>query len=226
MLLTAVQQVECVSGCGGGSGLPSNAEVIGVVAALASLAVAFYAIKISVGSLRIAEEQHEEFLRKLRARADFTVDIRSPGHKGVIETDAAQVEIQWVIDVTNTGEKPARHVGFAFSAPDFITDLKWVEGEEDSILSQKGGAHVVSTDVVAEDGLEYAAQAVTKIVDYIGRMRRHSRVSGVLSLKLGEEVRVPVRLKVMSDDLPDDVEYRETVKEVLVRRRERNQDLA
>lgn len=218
MIVAAVQQVECVSGCGG-SGLPSTPEVIGVAAALASLAVAFYALKISLGSLRIAEEQHSVFLDNLNAHADFKLEIHSPGEGGVIEMTSSRLKLIWAIHVNNTGDKAARHVHVAFGLPTFMREMQWEEGEKESFASEKGGPYPVREDLIDSEGRSLEAQVVTKRVPYIGRAGGFQNVSAILELENpGEERRVPATLLVRSDDLPDDNETVLIQDEVLVRR--------
>lgn len=218
MLIAAIQQVECVRGCGG-KGAISTPEVIGVVAGLASLGVAFYAIKISLGSLRIAEEQHRVFLRDLAAHAELAVKIKSPASDGVIEISSPHVEIVWGIHVENEGDKAARHVHVAVGMPMFLREMQWVEGENDSLLSKKAGPYPVRRPFVDTNGFSHEMQVVSKVVDYIGRAGGFSRVSAVLDLpNVGDERSIPVELLASSDDLPRGVENVTSKDEVLVMR--------
>ena len=210
--------MECIGGCDGG-GLPSTPEVIGVAAGLASLAVAFYAIKISLGSLRIAEEQHQVFLRDQRAHADFVLTIRSPGTDGVIETSATRLKIVWTLNLDNIGNKAARLVHVAFSVPRLMDDLRWEEGKNDSLFSKKAGPYPVREPLTDSSDVSYKAQVVAKRADYIGRGGSFTKVSAVLELaNVGGEQKLPMRLLVRSDDLPKDVDIVKVEDEILVRR--------
>jgi hypothetical protein len=217
-MIAVVQRVECVGGCGG-SGLPSAPEVIGVAAGIASLAVAFYALKISLGSLKIAEEQHGVFLRNLNAHADFALRIDLPGTDGVVETTAPRLKLVWGIHVDNVGDKPARYVHVAFGVPFFMSDMQWEEGEKESLSSEKGGPYPVREPLTDASGVTHEAQVVTKRVSYIGRGGGIAKISAILELPdVGDEQRIPVKLLVSCDDLPEGVEDVVAEDEILVRR--------
>lgn len=219
MFVAVVQKVECIGGCGGG-GIPSNAEVIAVAAALASLAVAFYAVKIARGSLSIAEAQHSEFLRELRARADFAIKIKATGGGDVVDTEAGRIDLHWLIEITDVGEKVANHVGINFAVPRELTEFKWVRGDEDSTLTPQIGAHNITGDLIASDGTSYQPQAISKIAERLGRTGRWTKASASVEVprRVGERKVIPFRLKLRSDDLPDDVTSVAYEDEVVIRR--------
>jgi hypothetical protein len=221
-------EVNCVKGCGGTEWPALIVGGIGIIVALISAVFARRALKEAAdatdaaeASLRIAQEQHAEFVKNLTARADFKLWIRPGGNSPeTIETVLTRTPLEWLIEVENIGGKAARQVAFVFTAPRSVANLRWVELEGDALLSERGGAHEVASALTASDGSEIPAQAVTKIAAYIGRTTsRYSRVSCEVSLpNVGAEVRLPVRVKVTTDDLPDGVERVAATAEVVVRR--------
>lgn len=95
-----------------------------MVVALLSLAIAIKAWKVSDSSLSIANEQHREFLRQLRARADFQIELHLESHPdGNIETAEDQVTLKWRTSIENTGSKAANSVGVNLMAPADLHDL-------------------------------------------------------------------------------------------------------
>jgi hypothetical protein len=202
--------------------------VIGVAAALASLAIALYAVKISRGSLAIAEDQHTEFIKELQARADLRLNIRATGNGKVINAVANRVEITWSIEIENVGARPAKQVAVSFGAPRSITDLRWDGSDDDVPFSKRSGRHDVKPDLIASDGSTHPQQAINKLTEHIGRVKRFARVKGTVEIpeEAGTEVFVPARLIVGSDDLPDDVPSLTLDHEIAIRRVEPDFDPA
>ena len=95
---------------------------IGLVVAFLSLAVALGAWRVSHTSLAIAREEHRIFLKQIRARADFDIEIYVADYPdGIIETSKPEVHIKWQVGMSNSGEIAAEMVGVNFLMP------KWVE---------------------------------------------------------------------------------------------------
>src|SRR4051794_23141802 len=172
MLLSAVKQVECVSGCGAGD--VSALGVIGIAVALFSTALAVYAVKLSKqsadsasASLKIANEQHEVFLKEIRGRADFRIAIEVEQRREAIETDANQVQVMWKIAATNTGDRAASNVGMRFFAPREMQGLTWAATPT---VSHKWGAktRTDSAEVLrSADGVEHPTNSLHHEVDRI-----------------------------------------------------------
>jgi hypothetical protein len=234
MTLAAAKAVECVSGCDGGG--DSTAAIalgaLGLVVALVSAILAYRAMKASdesataaQRSLEISEQQHEEFMREKRARADFEVSLNLVGHpSGLVETDAGRIGLTWALQVTNVGDKPATYVAVNFEAPDSITDLRWASGENDSLMTQKAGPHQrpdrpIST---ADGRYSYPSQFLSKIVDRINLRRspRFSHVKGYVAVPrmVGEEIVLPVEMAVWSDDMGTEVPMRVARMDVTIRK--------
>jgi hypothetical protein len=228
MTFAAVEQIECIRGCDS-SGVAWISWVVGgggLLIALGSMLLAWKSSKASEAaadaaeeSLSIARTQHQAFVKTLRAHANFAVSIYQSGD-GLVESDANRVELQWLIKIENTGDKPAKEVVVIFVAPRAVRGLAWLEDEGDSLLSERGGAHDVRENLVAADGSEDEAQAVVKIARHIGRFTKYSRVGGIIDLSstVGESIVIPVQVKVGSDDLPEDMRYIQASAELKVKR--------
>jgi len=75
-------------------------------------------------------------------------------------------------------------------------------------------------ELVASDGSRQLAWYLIRSLNRVSRIGAHvAFATAIISLpKVGDEQYVPVKLKVWSDDLPDDVEDRVVTKETIVRR--------
>jgi hypothetical protein len=225
MVLSAVNQVECINGCGGGD--PSALGVIGITVALLSTALAVYAVKLSKqsadsaeASLKIAKEQHEVFLREVRARATFDITIEVAQRCQMIETDANEVQVAWKVVATNTGDREARNVGMRFFAPREMQGLAWAST---ATASHKWGAktRIDSAEVLrSADGVEHPTNSLHHEIDRInkGEALIVFVVGTVADLEVHDQRRLPGRFIIWSEDLADDVELLEGTTEMIVRR--------
>jgi hypothetical protein len=228
MFHMTVQEVECVSGCGGGTEWAALAlGIVGIFVAGVSAVFARQAVKeareatnATEASLKIAQEQHGEFQRSLSARADFELGaILLEAKSGVVETVLPVARLTWSLRVENSGDKPARQVGISFAVPSYVESFEWLDTEGDLVFSERGGAHSVRPDLITSIGEETPAQGINKVVGHIGRLGRYSRATGTMSLPaVGAEVRLPFRFLAFSDDLREDVDRVEITEEVVVRR--------
>jgi len=214
MFASAVAEpVRCVEGCGGGD--PSTLGILGFVIALLSLGAAFKAWKISDASLEIANAQHQEFLKQLRARADFKLELHLEGHPGpVVETTADEVTLRWRMTIENSGDKAATDVGVNLLIP---ADLRNLRSDE------KTGTTPPTTieRLQASDGSDYPAQYLAELVSRFSlRMARITYASATVKTPTtpGQERLVPAVFRVWSPDMPDEVEFRSVKSEVRIRR--------
>ena len=220
----AVHSVRCVEGCGGDAA--STVAIIGLVVALLGIAIALAAWKIAHESLKIAREQHQEFRKELLATADFNLTIEVEGHDDLVETDADRIRLVWRLGIKNTGAKAASDVGLNFLVPKQLGSFSWFSAGTSGILN----ANVVGAEQRRHDTGEtlptadeqIPAQFIDKILSRLG-LRTHHVSTAEATIVLpnpGDEVVVPVKFKVWSDELPDDVDDRSIRHEVTVRRRE------
>jgi hypothetical protein len=221
LLMLAAQPVECVKGCGG----DSTVTAIGLIVAFLSLAVAVSAWRLSNKSLGIATTEHRVFMERLNARADFELNcyvVSPPLNDGVYETTASVFAIKWQMGITNSGEKAANDVGVNFLIPHERTVPKsfgWVT-QANQRIGDAGRVMTTAEELVATDGSRHPAHYLILEIP-----RQTRRTAGVIfatadlkSPPPGEEIAIPYKFKVWSDDLPDDVEARTVEGEIRVRR--------
>lgn len=219
MLPAAVESVRCIEGCGGGG---EPAAYIGLVVAFLSLAVAFAAWRVSQNSLKIAREEHRVFLRQLNARADFELTIEGKDHGPEIVTYAEEVKVVWKLGITNSGQRAAADVGINFLAPQLgVEGLVWTEETARFVSSQRAAERLTTTDELpASDGTSWPAQYLVQTLDRLSRRTHHISfaMATLVSPPPGESRIVPVKFKVWSDELPDDVEARWVTNELIIKR--------
>jgi len=145
--------------------------------------------------------EHLEFLRQLRARARFEVTLRAEGadESGVITSDATVTYVTVEVGLRNVGEKAAGPTFINLLAPQGIAHFK--------LMTEAGGEDPQQPRPVPEtltaEGHEVPAQFLS--VDRTPRRTSFTR-RAFLQVPVpdaGEAV-IPVRVKVESDDLPDD----------------------
>ncbi len=210
MLLVGVgAPVRCIEGCGGGE--PTALTLLGLVVAFLSLAIALKAWKVSDSSLAIATQQHQEFLKALRARADFEIELYLEGHFGwIVETDADEIRLEWKLVITNSGTKAAADVGVNLLAPADLRDLQ-SEGKRATAPTTK------IEDLQASDGSTYPAQYLVELIERFSlRMTYVKFASATVDTPRtpGDERLVPLLFRVWSDDMSDDVDIRSVTAEV------------
>jgi hypothetical protein len=205
--------VRCIEGCSGGDS--GTLGIIGIVLAVVGVMIALKAWRVSDAALSIAREQHQEFLKGLRARADFAVAVELEGHPdGVVETTEDKVALEWKTKIESTGEKAATGVGINFLAPAELQDLRW-EGKSASSPTTP------IEKVTASDGTTYPAQYLVDLIERFGlKLVQVKFVYATVDAPVhpGEDRLVPVLFRVWSADMPDDVGMRFVESEVRIRR--------
>lgn len=222
-MLAAVESVRCVEGCGGGN----TVAIIGLVVALLSLGIALAAWRVSQDSLRIARREHQVFMDRLNARADFAVtlylaDRKAPEHVLEVTNPAGTpVRLKWQLGIENVGDKPADGALINFLLPAVATDPKWVTQTGNPIPDRglRHGPMSTAEELVAENNSRHPAQYLIMEMDRVPL--KGSRVAfasaAIPTPAVGDEVRVPVSFRIESDDLPDDVRERRIDLETTVR---------
>jgi hypothetical protein len=120
--------VEC-SNCGAGpeayaalilAALSFLVAAVALVYAKRAAAAAHESVGLARGEARMARDEHEEFLRELRARANFTLQLRltpEPDDDGVIRNDGTVIRVRIEILLKNDGEKVAGETVLNVIAP-------------------------------------------------------------------------------------------------------------
>jgi hypothetical protein len=231
-MIEAVNQFECVGGCGqgGNDAMTLIIGVVGLLVALTSAILAWRAMASSKksaesasASLRIAEEQHKIFMKEQSARAKLELRIDLVGHPDLlVETNVSRIKLVWTLGIRNVGDKAATHVSVQWFAPLGLTELKWDTAPEESLATQRSGPWNLSQSIDDSDGETHPVYFITKIVDWLGIRGawRYSNASAYLTVppNAGEELKIPVLLVAASDDLGRDTPQERLESEIVVRR--------
>jgi hypothetical protein len=205
----------------------------GLIFAAVATVVAYKAAKAADATLIVAREEakrssteHAEFMRQLQARARFDVTLTPQwpaDENGLIEQDASTTRVTVAIGISNErGDKGAGPTTVNALVPEgIVTGLRWSgpQGEEAIGLSKI----ILTTPEILIDaeGNEYKAQYLFHELPRVTR-----RTARLLHLTCDVEIprhgerSVPIRVRVESDDLPD--EEPEVVCERMIRVRLRS----
>lgn len=209
----AVQRVDCVHGCTNGTDTLTLALSIGgLVVAILSVGLATYAAiqsrrsaNAAAESLMMAREEHAEFMRDLRAHAEFELSVSlDNGRDGVIETDQDRTALYWTAGFNNTkGEKPAAAAGINFLVPQDLYNLSWRSQETGRVW---GAEHAMTAPELlpAADGTSYPTRYLEDRVAPVDRTTHYvsfAQAEVEVPRAPGDERIVPVKFKVWSDDL-------------------------
>lgn len=226
-MIAAAQAVKCVQGCGG----DSTVSAIGIIVAFLSLGIAIAAFRISRDSLAIARREHKVFMEQVNARTDFELTVRlvDPGGAedgDVVETyNDDELELRWELGVKVSGDKAAGDVGMNFLVPDSTARLSWVTQRGSGIKDDLGrfGPLIAPEELDAKDGSKHPAWYLIyerpRLSKPTALVRYASAAVPLHNVEVGTDVPIPVKFKVWSDDLPDDVTERSKTMEVIVRRK-------
>lgn len=206
MLNSTVESVRCVEGCGG----DSTVTAIALVVALLSLAAAVAAWSVSQRSLAIAGREHQIFVERLNARADFVLDLYlaggADGH--IVESDQPHVWIKWQMGMANSGQKAAEAVGVNFVVPGDLDELAWVRQDSGPVSDPRNEYGPMSTAEELPTGSGLSAQYLAKKVDRVS-LRDNVVAFAMAAVPMpanpGEERQVIASFRVWSDDLPEDI---------------------
>jgi hypothetical protein len=208
--------VECSNCTSGGNGGPAPWLSIGIAA------LALVATLIALG---MNYRQFREFNRRSKARARFKVSLSvANGVGGIrwtpVNTDKAYVIVG--IGIKNYGDKAAGETLINALYPAHIKEARWSrpnggEVEENGTpLPAEEGDLVVDPETDAGYESKYLARTIPRI-----GTKPHTLVHfkfPVDDLKSVEEARIPLRVKVQADEIPDDIEEYEETMVVIVRK--------
>jgi hypothetical protein len=220
MMAGAALPVRCVN-CGGATDwlavIGAIVAVIGVIVAVAaykvatrsrdiaqeSLTAAQDALKAAQDTLNIAQKEHEAFMKQLTARARFHLTIRvvSAAADGVFEIVQASISVARIeIRLANTGEKPAGPTTVHLLIPGLLRQFEWERSE----LGPLGGNPIASSETLRmPDGGDVSTQVLITQVPRVSN-RRPTLLWATFWVDDRSLTEIPVRMKAISDDLPDD----------------------
>ncbi len=231
-MLLALDKVECVAGCGSGTSdsVPLIFGVIGLLVALISATLAWRAMIASKksaeaadASLEIAQEQHAAFMAEHRAHATLELRFGVVDYPdNVVKTSSSRIKLVWTIGIRNVGDKPATHVAVHCIASTETEELKWDSAREDSLGTQKSGPWGSEETITDSEGAPHRVHFLVKIVDRLSIRGswRWSNASAhvVVPSNVGEELKIPILITAVSDDLARDRPQERLETEIAVRR--------
>lgn len=223
-------KVECTN-CGGDEWITYfslGVAVASVILALVAAYLARKAVKVADDTLKVAHEdagrsrtEHAEFMRQLQARARFDVTLtpKWPANAdGLIEQNATSTRVTVAIGISNEqGDKAAGPTTVNALVPEgMVSDLRWSgpQGEEVSGVSRM----ILTTPEILTDadGSDYEAQYLFHELPRVTRRTaRLLHLTFYVEIPSKGERSVPIRVRVESDDLPDDDP--EVVRELMIR---------
>jgi hypothetical protein len=187
--------------------------LIGVIAAVIAAICAFVA-------LAWTRSEHNEFLRKLRARAHFAITLQAITSAPAVGTDDPlavsapvnqEFEQVFEIGLSNTGDGAAGVTVVNVLAPANVAGFGWATAGGTMASHQRD---VRETDETLNRG---AGEVPAKWIAYeVAQVSTRTPVLLHFKLTVGPVVQcVPIRVKAQCDELPDDVF--ETVKDFELR---------
>jgi hypothetical protein len=189
----AVQRFECTN-CGG----PDLLTILAFAVALFSLFVAF-------ASFKMQRREHRAFLRRLEAepnlefsppRTSVTAD-----EDGVIRLSALHAPLRLALGLDNVGDAPATDVLLNLLLPRTVPFF-WCDSHGVRLADQTLDANRDSTETLNDGEHDVPVHWRGKRLDRLGRHRHYPfYVELILTLPLKGSMRVPMRFKVISDDL-------------------------
>jgi hypothetical protein len=212
-----VQRIECTN-CGGDELIAIASLAIALaslIAAVVAAALALRAKKAADDTLAIARDEasrskveHAEFKRQQEARARFDVTVRAlpPADDGVFTLQASETNVHIEIGISNQrGDKAAGPTTINVLVPKGTSRLRWSgpRGEARPNVTQE----TLSTPeaLVDADGKLSESEYVSRQLGRVTRRTAHlMHVTFPLPLPAEGESSVPIRVRVESDDLPDD----------------------
>jgi hypothetical protein len=153
--------------------------------------------------------QFREYLRRLRARAEFKLAMRpaSDTEDGVCRTEAQKAAVRVALGIKNEGAKAAGETLVNALVPSHLESVRWCgpTGQEVDVSSV-----TTPTDdekLTAPDGAEYDAKYLSRTLPRVGTKPHHLlHFQFYVHLPEPGEVVVPVRVKVQADEIPDEIE--------------------
>ncbi|HEX5308065.1 MAG TPA: hypothetical protein VFW38_03185 [Solirubrobacteraceae bacterium] len=177
--------------------------LVGVVAAVIAAVCAFVALAWS-------RSEHNEFLRRMRARARFVITLQAIMSEPAVEVDdplavsaaAGQAFEQMLeIGLTNTGDGAAGPTVVNVLVPAYVRVFVWTTAGSRVTSDQRDSRETEET--LTQGDREVPSRWISCEVPRVS-----TRTPVLLHFRLNVDAfaqRVPVRVKVQCDELPDDV---------------------
>jgi hypothetical protein len=177
--------------------------LIGVIAAVIAAICAFVALAWS-------RSEHNEFLRRLRARACFVITLQAITSAPAVETDdplavsaptGQPFDQVFEIGLSNVGDSAAGPTVVNVLVPANVAGFGWTTAGG-TMASHQRDARETDETLTRGDG-----EVPAKWIAYeVSRVSTRTPVLLHFKLTVGAVVqRVPIRVKAQSDELPDDV---------------------
>lgn len=199
------------------------ASLLGLVIAAAAFLVAIEAWKSARDNLEVAEdaleisrEQHSEFLKRLNAHAKYVVIPQlihptAPDDGVVTYKGDARLTVRWMIGVKNIGEKAGTHVKVNVILPLRVENPIWTTPEGKPIKSDYPSGPFLTPEVLlrsdGSDPQEFS-HYLLKVIPRVGIKRNNvvMTVQGeIIMPDTNSPVVIPVKAKIWSDEMEDDL---------------------
>jgi hypothetical protein len=182
------------------------------------LALVFAAIAalVAARSLIIQSSEHKRLVGELSKRADFALTIRpmgspynriGPDSADLSPSAATVLGLCFEIGLSNTGERAANHTVLNVLVSQRFSNLQWCAANCGKLAGQLSAA-TTSEPVGPDDGEGslWITERVERVALRIPELR--FATFRVEMPAKGQSMKVQMRVKAESDDLPDDVDAR------------------
>jgi hypothetical protein len=195
MLSIAQTVIECRN-CGDGGGLAVWAS--------------FAAVAVASGALWISAREHKAYMRQLRARARFSIELRVDNydHDATtgMEDEAGTIRPVFRLKIDNYGERASAATLINVLVPrEYASTLRW--------SGPKGGELPTRTPfdsdelVTLPDGAQVATTTLSGVIPRITRSGGQIEFF-CFTVRLpdtGDQIAIPIRVLAHADEIPDDV---------------------
>jgi hypothetical protein len=187
--------IECTNCGGGGNDLQFFVTLGALLIAAIALAMNFV--------------QFREYLRGLRARAEFTVTLHLAGadSDGVRRTKAGKTAVRVAVGIKNEGKKAAGETLVNALVPRNLENVRW-SGPGGQQIDEPKMTTPTDEKLVGPDGMEYEAKYLVRTLPRVGTKPHHLVHFQFYAetRRPGDSVVIPVRVKVQADEIPDEIE--------------------
>lgn len=208
-----VQCTDC-----GGADWGTLAGIVGTVAGVLVGAVALFVAwralsatqkqtKLAQQQLEMASREHREFMKQITARARFLLILDTVGadSDGVLRSagDAGQVRVR--IGIRNEGEKASGPTVVNALVPQRTRDFKWCLENGADRPDVPHLIDVTSETLKDDQGREFESTFLAREIPRVS-LRTSTVLYFRMAFTLGSTGRatIPVRVRIESDDMPDD----------------------
>lgn len=191
-----------------GSDVLANAlDAVSVGAALGALVISLLSLRSAQAQRRMAADEHAEFMRELRARANFEISLRAVDgpEDDLLELPAGAFRTYGEIEVglKNTGERAARRTILNLVAPSWLAELGWVEPDGSPRPDARPAMQTPDERLPDGRGQEHPGIYLTEEFSSIDRRPAYVRRARFLLPEDRESI--PFRAVAQSDDLPEEL---------------------